>query len=256
MCSSDLVTDNPNLDNGYAVFGRVLGAGMTVVDAMAAVPTYNPFNRGGVFAELPLRNATAPLTAVQPNQFVTMTSISRASELVYTATSSNTTLVAASILNGGLKLDYGVGRSGTATITVRATSVFNPNDYQERQFTLTRSAFDPPGAPTALGGTPANGQVSLTWTPASNGGTPITNYLVEYSGNNGANWTTVTRAASALASATVAGLTNGTAYLFRVSAVNAVGTGPAVTTTSTVTPRTLPGAPTAASGSQIGRAHV
>ena len=40
---------------GYAVFGQVVGNGMSVVDAMAAVPT---FQYGGAFGQLPLTNFT------------------------------------------------------------------------------------------------------------------------------------------------------------------------------------------------------
>jgi peptidyl-prolyl cis-trans isomerase A (cyclophilin A) len=40
-------------NGGYAVFGQVVGNGMSVVDALAAVPTYQ---YGGAFGQLPLTN--------------------------------------------------------------------------------------------------------------------------------------------------------------------------------------------------------
>jgi len=45
--------DNPNNSGGFTVFGRVMGNGMDVVDAIAALPT---FNFGGSFPTLPLIN--------------------------------------------------------------------------------------------------------------------------------------------------------------------------------------------------------
>ena len=46
----------------------------------------------------------------------------------------------------------------------------------------------------------------------------------------------------------VSGLTNGTSYTFTVSAVNGVGLGTASMPSGTLTPVTLPDAPTAVSG--------
>jgi peptidyl-prolyl cis-trans isomerase A (cyclophilin A) len=56
------VTDNTALDSNYAVFGSVINTtenpGMLVIDAMAAVPSYDASPQlGGSFSELPL---TAP----------------------------------------------------------------------------------------------------------------------------------------------------------------------------------------------------
>jgi len=103
-----------------------------------------------------------------------------------------------------------------------------------------------PGAATAVAGTPGNGQVSLTWTaPASNGGAAITDYVVQYSSNNGVSWTTFNDGVSAAASATVKALSNGTSYVFRVAAKNALGTGNYSIVSPPVSPRTVPGVPTA-----------
>ena len=94
-----------------------------------------------------------------------------------------------------------------------------------------------PGAPTGVSGTAGNAQVSLTWTaPTSTGGSAITDYTVQYSSNSGSSWTTFSRADSSATSATVTGLTNGTAYTFRVAAVTALGAGAYSSASSSVTP--------------------
>lgn len=54
----NLADNTANLDNqngGFTVFGEVIGNGMDVVDAIAALPTYD---FGGAFTDLPLRNYT------------------------------------------------------------------------------------------------------------------------------------------------------------------------------------------------------
>ncbi len=98
-----------------------------------------------------------------------------------------------------------------------------------------------------------NGKVALTWqAPSSTGGSPITGYGVDYSSNAGATWSTALAPSAKMTatSYTVTGLTNGTAYVFRVVAANASGTGPWSATSAAYTPHTtVPGAPTGVAGS-------
>jgi hypothetical protein len=101
-----------------------------------------------------------------------------------------------------------------------------------------------PEAPVITGITPGNGQLSVAFTPGSDGGSPLTNY--EYSIDNGANFTP--RApTSTVSPLLITGLTNGTSYTVRLRSVNAEGTG-LQSASSVGTPRTVPGAPTGVIG--------
>lgn len=83
-----------------------------------------------------------------------------------------------------------------------------------------------PTAPRNLVATPASGRVTLAFdVPADAGGAAITDYVIQQSTAGGA-WTTVADGVSGLTSAEITGLVNGTAYAFRVAAVNSAGTSP------------------------------
>lgn len=105
------------------------------------------------------------------------------------------------------------------------------------------------GAPTGqVAGTPTSTTLPISWTaPASNGGSAITDYLIEYSPNGGTTYTAFAHTASAATSATITGLTSGVAYTTRVSAINGLGTG-APSSTITTTTATAAGSLTAAAG--------
>lgn len=98
-----------------------------------------------------------------------------------------------------------------------------------------------PDSPTGVVGTAGNEQVSLSWiAPSSNGGAPITDYIVQFRLASASTWETFSDGTSTATSATVTGLTNGSAYVFRVAAVNNVGTGAYAAAASSVTPASGP----------------
>jgi hypothetical protein len=86
-----------------------------------------------------------------------------------------------------------------------------------------------PAAPAAVMASADNGEVGLSWDAPDSGGAAITDYVIEWSADGGTTWETFDDGVSTATATTVTGLTNETEYRFRVSAVNAVGTGAAST---------------------------
>lgn len=128
----------------------------------------------------------------------------------------------------------GTPTGGTSTFEVTATNVAGTDTLScDLQVSILPTV---PGAPTGLEATAGDAQASLSWTaPASNGGTGILDYVVEYATDPAGSWTAFTDGVSTGTTAIVTGLTNGTEYFFRVSAVNGIGTG-AASNVSAATP--------------------
>ena len=82
-----------------------------------------------------------------------------------------------------------------------------------------------PDAPTSLIATSGDSEVLLSWTAPDDGGSPITDYIIEYKLSADTSYTTFDDGTSTDVFATVTGLTNDESYDFKVSAVNAIGTG-------------------------------
>jgi predicted RNA-binding protein with TRAM domain len=98
-----------------------------------------------------------------------------------------------------------------------------------------------PGAPTIVQNDSGDQQATIGWTgPTDTGGSPVTGYILRYYPTDTPLATVTVDPAET--PEIVGGLTNGTTYTFEVSAVNDAGEGPAATTT--VTPATVPDAPT------------
>ena len=131
----------------------------------------------------------------------------------------------------------GLTNGETCIVEVRAvTSVGEGNVAR-----VTVTPATPPDAPGSLAATSDDGDVVLTWqAPSDNGGSAILRY--EYRLQAGAGtfgeWTAIPDSATGGANAVryrVTGLTNRTAYIVEVRAVNAAGASAAVRVT--VTPR-------------------
>jgi hypothetical protein len=102
-----------------------------------------------------------------------------------------------------------------------------------------------PNAPATVAVAPGNGprDVQLFWTAPGvwdlgTIGAPITDYLIQSSGDAGASWADLTTNISVLTYDTVTNLDPSTEYVFRVAAVNAVGIGPWSTASVPVRPTT------------------
>ena len=127
--------------------------------------------------------------------------------------------------------------NGTAyTFTVAATNAVGTGADSAASAPVTpRAGAAAPGAPTAVTGHAGDGSVALTWTaPSDGGGAAISSYrITPYTGTTAQ---TAVDTGSASTSATVPGLTNGTAYTFKVAARNSAGTGPDSGASDPVTP--------------------
>ncbi len=124
----------------------------------------------------------------------------------------------------------------------------------------TTSAATQPDAPTGLSAS-ASGrtQINLSWTaPSNNGGATITGYRIETSTNAGTTWSEQEDDTESTATAYEhTGLTPGTTYHYRVSAINSAGTGtPSNVDNATTSTATQPGAPTGLSATASGRTQI
>ena len=101
----------------------------------------------------------------------------------------------------------------------------------------TANTLTEPGRPTSLNASAGDAQVSLSWSaPTINGGSAVTDYVIESSVDSGATWLIVNDGISTATSAAVTGLTNATNYVFRLSAVNSIGTGAVSVASATAIP--------------------
>lgn len=131
-------------------------------------------------------------------------------------------------LDVGTKYRPGYGPRGGAGFTngrnvlLRVDGVTNPAVIPGQVKDLTIAAL--------------NASLNLTWNVYFDGGSAITDYIIEYKlSTEPTTWTTLSDGTSTAKTATITGLTNGLSYDVRVKAVNVVGTGP-VSATSTASP--------------------
>ncbi|WP_404350837.1 fibronectin type III domain-containing protein [Phycicoccus jejuensis] len=180
------------------------------------------------------RNATVSWTAAPANGSPTFTSytlvVKSGGVEVSRVTGIGTGIRARSVT--------GLTAGQSYTFTVQAVNLFGAGPATE---STAVTAVGPPLPPTALVAARADGSALLTWTPPSDtGGQPITGYQLQVrTGTTVVETRTLTGAPT---STTVTGLTNGTAYTFRLAAVNALGASAFSAASNAVTPAGVPGA--------------
>ena len=103
----------------------------------------------------------------------------------------------------------------------------------DARITALEPAANAPGAPTIGTATAGDGEATISFTaPSSDGGSAITSYTATSSPGG----ITGTLSQSGSGSITVTGLTNATAYTFKVTATNAIGTSVASAASNSVIP--------------------
>ncbi|HEY7633110.1 MAG TPA: DUF4082 domain-containing protein [Thermoleophilaceae bacterium] len=125
------------------------------------------------------------------------------------------------------------GTTYTFTVAGRNASGTGPASAQSNAVTPTVAA--PPAAPTNVVVRPASSSVAVSWSaPPGDSGSDLTKYTVTpYIGSNAQTAVTVDPSQT---QKTITGLQNGTAYTFRVSATNSIGTSPDSSPSASVTP--------------------
>ena len=115
-----------NSGNQYAAFGTVIGSGMTVVDAVNALPTYNATSLNAAFTNYPLSGYTSPPGYVNANSVrVTNASVVPLfpTTLVVDVTSSSTTSNIVTVSNPPAGFQVGAAFLGTKVTAIAGNQV-------------------------------------------------------------------------------------------------------------------------------------
>ncbi|HNW71781.1 MAG TPA: fibronectin type III domain-containing protein [Candidatus Paceibacterota bacterium] len=144
--------------------------------------------------------------------------------------------------SGGSWSTFDDGTSENPTATVTGLSNGSSYDFRVKAYNsvlgegtvssvATATPVSATSAPSQVTGLSANtdsiSEINLSWTAPDDGGSDITDYLIEYKLTSDSSWSTFNDGTSTEITETVNDLDSDTSYDFRVSAINSVGTGTA-----------------------------
>lgn len=221
---------------GVDFYGRTSASEITVVSTSSApvapttpaAPTAVRGNTTAAVSWVAPSNGGAPITAY---------------ELQYSADSGSTWTSWSNSLTGTSATVTGLTNGTAYTFKVSATNSVGTSSFSPASTAVTPAAV--PSAPTGVTSSRSGTSLVVSWTaPASDGGSPITDYTIEFSSNGGTSWSAFGHTASTSTTATITGLSNGYTYINRIAAVNAVGASAYSSSSSGVLIAVVPGAPT------------
>jgi titin len=222
--------------------------------AVAAVNSVGTGSASSSLSAIPVTEPAAPtLTSATPGNGQVVLSWSAPADdggspvtdyVIYEYPGSNTAATATPVDThsaGTTATVTGLENGESYTFTIEAV---NSVGNGPASGSLSATPVSVPGAPAAGSATAGNGQVQISWSaPSTNGGLPITGYVInEYVGRSTSGTLKTIATGSTATSDTIAGLTNGQPYTFTVQAINSVGKSLASSSLS-ATPATVPGVP-------------
>jgi hypothetical protein len=261
---SNLVSNTGNTATTYSHTG--LTTGTTYTYRVSAINSIGTSSASSETSATPTSSSSSSVPSA-PTGLVATASSATQVNLSWSAPSSN-----GGYAITGYKIEYKIGsgafsnlvsNTGTTSTSYSHTGLSSGTTYvyrvsainqigtgaasSEASATPTGSSQSAsvPGSVTSLVATAASPtQVNLSWgAPSNNGGSPVIGYKIEAKKGSGSFETLVSNSQSTATSFSHTGLTTGTTYYYRVSAVNSVGAGtqsetsatPKETTTPTVT---------------------
>ena len=166
--------------------------------------------------------------ALTPSVIGTLDNTLNTVQLVVPVGTNVTNLVAAFTFSEGASVTV----AGTAQISGTTSNNFSsPVTYvvtsqdssTVRSYSVTVTIASSPSAPQNLTASGGQGTASLSWSaPSSDGGRPVTGYVIE-SSLDSTNWTSAGNTNASTTSLTISSLPNNTTYYFRVRATNVSG---------------------------------
>src|SRR5439155_18689817 len=157
---------------------------------------------------------------------------------LFRSTSSGTETIIGTVGNVNSYTNLGLTGGTTYFYKVQAVNSVGPSPLSNEASATPTGA---PSAPQNLQATAGTRNVTISWqAPASDGGSPITNYRIFRSTSSGTE--TIIGTVGNVNSYTNTGLTGGVTYFYKVKAVNAAGSS-ILSNEASATPTGAPSAP-------------